>query len=893
MSTPAKKNEDTPALKRALFALKDLRARLDKAESAKTEPIAIIGIGCRFPGGANDPEAYWKILNEGIDVITEVPAERWDIEKYYDPDPNAPGKMYVRKAGFINHVDKFEPQFFGISPREVSSMDPQQRILLELTWEALEHAGIVPGDLAGSQTGVFVGMSTNDYSNLQIKKGDIADFDAYIGTGTSFSVAAGRISYILGLHGPTLTIDTACSSALVAIHLACQSLRMGQANVALAGSVSLMLAPEATVSMSKAHALAPDGYSKTFDAAADGYGRGEGCGMIVLKRLSDALVAEDNILAVIRGSAINHDGRSSGLTVPNGLSQQAVIRAALEDTGGIEPQQIQFVETHGTGTQLGDPIEVRALAATLGKDRPKDKPLILGSVKANIGHLEAASGVAGIIKVVLAFQHERIPKQIHFKDPNRNIEWDLLPVRVANEMDVWPRTDTPRVAGVSAFGLSGTNAHIILEEPPSFGADADVERAGYLLTLSANHENALSELAARFVKYFEQHPELSLERATYTANSRRTLFTHRLAVVGNSKEQFLERLKRSSETAVANGILKGQTVSSASKIAFLFTGQGSQYIDMGRQLYETNQAFRLALERCDELLRPYLEKSLLTVLYPKVGEESPIHETAYTQPALFALEYALAELWRSWGKTPSIVMGHSVGEYVGACVAGVFSLEDGLKLIAERGRLMQALPRGGVMAAVFTNQARVAKAIAPYSKDVSIAAINGLENIVISGRDASMQAVLDDLAKDGIKASRLSVSHAFHSPLMDPILDAFEQTAASLTYSKPKISIVSNVTGELIPGEQIGQPSYWRTHLRQPVQFQKAMETLHDQGYKVFLEIGPQPILLGMGQRCISGEKNIWLASLRQRKEDWLQMLESLGTLYVNGMEVDWEGFHQ
>ncbi len=891
MTTPSEENDNTTALKRALFALKDMRAKLDAVERAKTEPIAIIGMGCRFPGGANDPETYWDILNEGKDVITEVPAERWNIDDFYDPDPNAPGKMYVRKSGFVDNVDKFEPQFFGISPREVASMDPQQRLLLEVTWEALERAGIVPASLAGSQTAVFIGMSTNDYSGLQIKSGDVANFDAYVGTGTSFSVAAGRIAYVLGLHGPTLTLDTACSSALVATHLAVQSLRSGQASMAIAGGVSLILAPEGTVSMSKSHALAADGHSKTFDAAADGYARGEGAGAIILKRLSDALADGDNILALIKGSAINHDGKSSGLTVPNGQAQQAVIRSALEDAGGVEPQAVHYVETHGTGTQLGDPIEVRALAAALGKDRPKDHPLVLASVKANIGHLEAAAGMAGLIKVILTFQNEKIPAQVHFKDPNPNIEWDILPVKVAGQNEIWQRSDAPRLAGVNAFGFSGTNAHILLEEAPLRAAEAvEAERPQQVLTLSANDEYALKELATRFTSYFETHPNTRLEDITFTANSRRTHFPLRLAVIGNTADAFHEKLSNYT-TGQNNSVISGQAGADR-KIAFLFTGQGSQYVEMGRQLYETEPVFRAALNRCDELSRAYLERPLLSVIYPAEGEDSPINETAYTQPALFAIEYALAELWHSWGIEPSAVMGHSVGEYVAACVAGLFSLEDGLKLIAERGRLMQSLPHNGAMAAVFANKDVVARAIAQYSNTVSIAAFNGPENIVISGQDGAVQSILDALAKDGIKASRLTVSHAFHSPLMDPILDSFEKTAASITFSKPTISIVSNVTGGMIPFEEISRPSYWRTHVRQSVQFHKAMETLRDQGYNVFLEVGPQSTLLGMGQRCISGEKNIWLPSLRQRKDDWTQMLESLGTLYIHGAEVDWESFH-
>src|SRR5512139_415811 len=406
MTIPSEDPQNSPALKRALFALKDMRSKLDAMERAKTEPIAVIGMGCRFPGSANSPEAFWQLLREGRDAIREVPPERWDIDEYYDPDPDAPGKMYVRKSGFIDQVDHFEPQFFGISPREAMSMDPQQRLLLEVSWEALENAGIIPDKLAGSQTGVFIGISTTDYSSLYMKHGELAQIDVYLGTGTSFSVAAGRLAYTLGLHGPTFALDTACSSSLVAVHLACQSLRAGQASLALAGGVSLILAPEGTVSMSKAHALAPDGHSKAFDASADGYARGEGCGVIVLKRLSDALADGDNILALIRGTAINHDGKSSGLTVPNGQAQQAVIQAALADSGGVEPHQVHFVEAHGTGTQLGDPIEVRALGAALGQGRSEDQPLLIGSVKANIGHLEAAAGMAGLLKVILAFQHE-------------------------------------------------------------------------------------------------------------------------------------------------------------------------------------------------------------------------------------------------------------------------------------------------------------------------------------------------------------------------------------------------------------------------------------------------------------------------------------------------------
>lgn len=886
--------EGTAALKRALFAVKDMRSKLDAIEQAKTEPIAIVGMACRFPGGANTPESYWKILDDGLDVITDIPADRWDPDKYFDPDPNAPGKMYTRKSAFLDNIDKFEPQFFGISPREANSMDPQQRLLLEVTWEALENAGIVPARLAGSQGGVFVGISTLDYYNgVFLKLSDLNSIDAYTGTGTGLCIAAGRIAYVLGLHGPTLSLDTACSSSLVAVHLGVQSLRAGQTNLVIAAGVNLVLAPEGTITMSKTHALAADGYCKTFDAAADGYTRGEGCGVVILKRLSDAVADGDNILALIRGSAINHDGRSSGLTVPNGQAQQAVVRAAMEDAR-VDPHQVHYVETHGTGTQLGDPIEVRALAAALGKGRSKEQALVLGSVKANIGHLEAAAGMSGLIKIILSLQNQKIPRQLHFKDPNPNIEWDVLPVRVAGENEVWRESGSPRMAGINSFGFSGTNAHVLLQEAPAPPAgDGETERPQHILTLSGNDENALADLAGRFVTYLEHHPEARMADVAFTTNRRRTHFDQRLAVVAKSNTEFREKLTGFINRQSVNGLIAGQSSASNPKIVFLFTGQGSQYVEMGRQLHETEPVFRSALERCNELLRPYLEKPLVSVLYPKPGEESPINETAYTQPALFALEYALAELWRSWGITPSAVMGHSVGEYVAACVSGLFSLEDGLKLIAERGRLMQSLPRDGAMAAVYANADRVAKAIAPYATDVSIAAYNGPDTIVISGRESVVQTILEGFAAEGVKASRLAVSHAFHSPLMDPILDAFEHAAASIKFSKPATTLVSNVTGNLISFEEISQPRYWRTHIRQPVQFHKGMETLRDQGFAVFLEIGPQPTLLGMGQRCITGEKNIWLPSLRQRKDDISQMLESLGSLHVHGVEVDWAEFHR
>ncbi len=896
MATINERQQDSAALKRALVALKDMRAKLDAMERTKSEPIAIIGMGCRFPGGANSPEAFWQLLHDGLDGITDVPADRWDVDAYYDPDPEAAGKMYVRKSGFVDQIDQFEPQFFGISAREANSMDPQQRLLLEVTWEALEYAGLVPGHLSGSLTGVYIGMSTNDYARLQFNPDDMTNIDPYLGTGSSFSVAAGRLSYTLGLQGPTLTLDTACSSALVAVHLACQSLRTGQSDMALAGGVNLILSPDSTISMAKSRALAPDGLCKTFDASADGYGRGEGCGVVVLKRFSDAMADGDTILALIRGSATNHDGRSSGLTVPNGLAQQAVIRAALANASGIDPNQVSYAETHGTGTQLGDPIEVRALAAALCKDRPKDRPLLLGSVKANIGHAEAAAGMGSLIKVILAFQNEQIPPQIHFKQPNPHIDWESSPVKVVDGLTAWERGDTPRIAGINSFGISGTNSHLVLEEAPLPDASTPgaAERPFHILPLSANNEKALQDLAGHYERFFENHAEVPLEHVSYTASLGRTHFTERMAVIGKTTAEIREKLYGFGTGHENKAVIMGRAHgTSESKIAFLFTGQGSQYVNMAKQLYETQPIFRETLNQCNELLTPYLQQSLLSVIYSTNDQESLIDETAYTQPALFSIEYALAQLWQSWGIAPSVMLGHSIGEYVAACVAGVFSLEDGLKLVAKRGQLMQSLPHNGAMAAIFTDKATVMKRVAPYADEVSIATVNCPQNTVISGRSDAVQAILDDFATDGIKASRLAVSHAFHSPLMEPILDEFESVAAEIRFSKPKIGIVSNLTGELVKDDRMAKASYWRAHVRQAVQFHAGMETLREQGYELFLEIGPQPTLIGMGRQCLPGDKLVWLPSIRQRKDDWYQMLESLGMLFVHGLDINWNQFYK
>ena len=880
-------------LQNALATIERLQARVDAADAAAHEPIAIVGMACRVPGGAEDPDAFWQLLAEGRDVVGEVPPDRWDVDAYYDPDPSKLGKARTKAGGFLKDLQGFEPSFFGMSPREATGVDPQQRLLLEVAWEALEHAGVPADQLDGSLTGVFVGITSTDYAQ-RIDVADPARSDIYLATGTALNAAAGRVSFTFGFRGPCMAIDTACSSSLVAIHTACQSLRNGESNLVLTGGVNCILSPDPFVLISKWGMLSPDGRCKTFDASANGFVRGEGCALIVLERLSDAVANGRRILAVIRGSAINQDGRSSGLTVPNGLAQQEVVRQALA-AARLAPTDVSYVEAHGTGTSLGDPIEVEALAAVYGEGRPMDEPFEVGSVKSNIGHLEAASGVVSIIKIVMALQHRQLPASLHVRQLTPAIPWDTIPVRVSTDLHDWQPRSGCRIAGISAFGFSGMNAHVLVAEAPPGTAtvrQSETARALHALPLSARSDAALAELAVRYADHLACANGQSLEDICATAAIGRSHLSHRSLIVAPDREGMIAQLR---ELARGEGAMAKGTAASGGRmrVAFLFTGQGAQYPGMGRELDSTEPVFRAMLDRCALVLDSLLGRPLREILFD--ATDGSLDQTGFTQPALYAIEVSLAALWRSWGIEPSVVVGHSVGEFAAAAVAGVFSIEDGARLIAARGRLMQALPAGGVMVSVQGDAAVVQREVATCSDKVSVAAFNAPGNLVIAGAREEVEAIAERLAGQGMRTQALPVSHAFHSPLMQPMLDEFRAVAAGVVHCAPTLNWISNLTGESMDWGRWGSSmvDYWARHVREPVAFEKGMATLAVAHCDVHLEVGPHPTLIGLGTQCVSGERSIdWLPSLKRTRPAWEQMLDSVARLYVRGARLDWQGFH-
>ncbi|PXX71465.1 acyl transferase domain-containing protein [Nocardia tenerifensis] len=857
------------ALRRTMLDNERLRARKAELADAAAEPIAIVGMACRYPGGVSTPDGLWRVVRDGVDAVGPFPADRgWDIAGLYDPEPGTPGKTIATEGGFLYDAADFDAGFFGIAPRDALTIDPQQRLLLETAWEAIERAGIDPTLLKGSRTGVFAGVMYHDY-----------------GLGSSDgSLVSGRVAYTLGLHGPAITVDTACSSSLVAMHWAAQALRHGECSLALAGGVTVMTTPDMFVYFSTQRGLARDGRCKSFSAAADGTGCSEGVGMLLLERLSDARRNGHPVLAVLRGSAVNSDGASSGLTTPNGPAQQQVIRQALA-AAGLRAADVDVVEAHGTGTTLGDPIEAQALLAVYGRERAEPgHPLLLGSIKSNLGHTQAAAGVAGVIKMVLAMRHGSVPGIVHLTTPNPHVDWDSGAVELVTETTPWPVTRHPRRAGVSSFGISGTNAHVIIEQYADQPAPPrDTTPPVIAWVLSAKSAEALRAQAKSLGSFVTERPELDPTDVALSLATTRTPFRHRAAVIGADRDELLRRLDGfaagESPTDAARGTAEGGS------IAFLFTGQGAQRSGMGRELHAAYPVFAEAFDAAVAELDSRLDGSLRMALWD--ADPAVIDQTVWAQAGLFALEAALFRLLESWGVRPDFVAGHSIGEVTAAHVAGVLTLADAARLVAARGRLMQALPPGGAMVAVAATEERVA----PWcTGGVAVAAVNAPGAVVLSGPDDEVFAVADRLAGEGCRTTRLRVSHAFHSPAMEPMLSEFHSVAAALTYRAPEIPLYSTVTGTRIEGTI--SADHWVRNVRDTVRFAAAVRSMAEAGVTRFVEVGPDAALTESTRRTVDADTVVCVGVQRRNRPEPVAAVAALAALHTAGASVDWAAYY-